>query len=102
MLQLAVARIPHSAPRLLIMLWHLADRWGRWEKGRIVLPIPLTHKLLGALISVRREQITRTALPALLKSGRVARNRDGFYELLGAPPEGLDLRGICEAVASSD
>lgn len=90
MVQLTAARLPSSAARLLIVLWHLADRWGRWRDGHILIPLPLTHSLLANLISVRREQVSRTALPRLVAQDLVSRDREGFYLLHGEPPDNLE------------
>ena len=90
MLQLALTRVRSLSARLLIVLWHLADRWGRWERGAIVVPLALTHEQLAMLISVRREAVTKTALPELIESGRVSRRPGGGFGLHGPAPQGID------------
>ena len=56
--QLALAGIRRAEPRLLLILSHLADRWGRATPDGVVLPLPLTHELLGHLACIRRPTAT--------------------------------------------
>ncbi|MFN8149623.1 MAG: helix-turn-helix domain-containing protein [Solirubrobacterales bacterium] len=88
MARLAAARLPNATQRLLIVLWELADRWGRRSNGKVVIELPLTQALLAALSSVRREQVSRKAMPELVERGLVARREDGLYELRGDAPKG--------------
>lgn len=71
--------------RLLILFWHLAGRWGRVRRDGIVMPIPLTHKLIGRLVGARRPSVS-TALKQLERDGRLARLHDGGWLLTGEPP----------------
>jgi len=45
-----IAHLPNTEQRLLLMLWHLADRWCYVTPEGIVLPLPLNHEILGRLI----------------------------------------------------
>lgn len=71
--------------RLMLTLWHLADRWGHVTPRGIVLPIPLTHETLAQLIGARRSPVT-VALGELRREGLVHRERRGRWLLSGEPP----------------
>jgi CRP/FNR family transcriptional regulator, cyclic AMP receptor protein len=71
--------------RLLLMLWHLADRWGHVTPRGTVLPIALTHESLAQLIGARRSPVT-VALGELRREGLVRRERRDMWLLSGEPP----------------
>jgi hypothetical protein len=71
--------------RLLVLFWHLAERWGHREQGVVVVPIRLTHETLSLLVGARRPSVT-TALGALAKRGELERRQDGEWVLHGLPP----------------
>jgi CRP/FNR family cyclic AMP-dependent transcriptional regulator len=77
--------------RLLLMLWHLADRWGHVTPRGTVLPIALTHESLAQLIGARRSPVT-VALGELRREGLVRRERRGVWLLSGEPPLQIALR----------
>lgn len=77
--------------RLLLMLWHLADRWGHVTPRGTVLPIALTHETLAQLIGARRSPVT-VALGELRREGLVRRERRGVWLLSGEPPLEIALR----------
>ena len=81
---LAIVSQPRVETRLLMLLWHLAERWGRVRAGAIVLPLRLTHALLAELVAVRRPSVT-TALASLANRGLV-RHARGTWLLFGEPP----------------
>lgn len=82
---LAVTQIRHADTRLLVLLWHLADRWGRMTPDGALVPIPLTHELLASLVSLQRPTAS-TALQRMRRAGLVDRHRDGSWLLQGEPP----------------
>jgi hypothetical protein len=41
---LAIAHHQRVEDRLLLTLWHLAERWGRVRPDGIILPLPLSHR----------------------------------------------------------
>lgn len=84
-IQLAIAHTRQAETRLLILFWQLADRWGRVTPEGVVLPLPLTHELLGQLACLHRPT-TSTALQRLVNAGRIARRSDRGWMLFGAPP----------------
>jgi CRP-like cAMP-binding protein len=54
----AIASHPRLEVRLVLLLWHLASRWGRVVPGGIRLTMPLTHRLLGQLVAAERPSIS--------------------------------------------
>ena len=84
-LQLAIAHTRQAETRLLTLFWHLAERWGRMTPRGVVVPLPLTHELLGRLACLHRPT-TSTALGRLARAGEIARRPDRGWTLLGEPP----------------
>jgi CRP/FNR family transcriptional regulator, cyclic AMP receptor protein len=89
-LQYALTQVQGVDVRLHLVLWHLADRWGRVTPGGVVLRLPLTHQLLGRLIGARRPSVT-SALQRLEREGLVRRVDGGGWLLRGTPEE-VELR----------
>ena len=94
-LQYALTQVPGVDVRLHLVLWHLADRWGRVTPDGTVLRLPLTHKLLGRLIGARRPSVT-SALRRLDREGLVTRLEGGVWLLRGSPGE-VDLQPASRA-----
>jgi len=88
---LAVTRLTRVDVRVLVMLWFLAERWGRVTREGVVVPLRLTHQVLANLTGAQRPSVT-TALGELGKGGLVARRPDGTWLLHGEVPE--DLRRV--------
>jgi hypothetical protein len=86
--QLAICNLPRVETRLLLLMWHLADRWGRVSRDGVVLPLGLTHRMLASLVGARRPTVT-TALKQLTEQSRIARRADGSWVLRGDRPEEL-------------
>jgi hypothetical protein len=84
----AVLQLSPVETRLLVLFWHLADRWGRVTPDGIVLPLGLTHQVLGQLVGCQRASVT-TALGAISRSGRAMHREDGSWLLQGEPPDEL-------------
>lgn len=96
-LHVAVCHLRRVDARLLVLLWHLADRWGRVEPDGVHVPLRLTHQTLGRLVGAQRPSVT-TALRQLADSGRVLRLEDGTWLLKGEPPDTLErLRESAQA-----
>jgi CRP-like cAMP-binding protein len=75
--QLTVAQVKRVEDRLLLMLWQLADRWGRVGPEGVLVPVGLTHETLAMLVGARRPTVT-TALGRLARAGRVERRGQGW------------------------
>jgi CRP/FNR family transcriptional regulator, cyclic AMP receptor protein len=70
--------------RLLMLLWHLADRWGRVRSEGVVLPLHLTHSVLADLVAARRPTVT-SSLSELARQELVIPQNRGWL-LMGEPP----------------
>jgi CRP/FNR family cyclic AMP-dependent transcriptional regulator len=85
---LAISHHNRIEDRLLLTLWHLAERWGRVTPDGIVVPLPLGHQRLADLVGAHRPSVTK-AMGALGKAGKVSRRDGGDWVLHGEPPEKL-------------
>jgi CRP/FNR family transcriptional regulator, cyclic AMP receptor protein len=82
-IQALIAHLPRAEQRLLMTLWHLAERFGRVTPQGTVLPLPFGHEVLGQLIGARRPTAT-LALGALAAQDVVRRLEDGSWLLTAA------------------
>jgi hypothetical protein len=85
LLNLAVGQLVGVDIRLLVQLWHIAERWGHRVEDGYVVPVHLTHQLLASLISAQRPTVT-SALAGLAENGHLSRRPDGLIVLHGEPP----------------
>jgi CRP/FNR family transcriptional regulator, cyclic AMP receptor protein len=83
--QLAIAQLPRVDDRLLVLLWALAERWGRVSPQGVRLPLSLPHRTLATLVGARRPSVT-TALSGLARDGLVERTEEGWL-LHGDPAD---------------
>jgi CRP/FNR family transcriptional regulator, cyclic AMP receptor protein len=74
--------------RLLVLFWHLSERWGRVTPAGIALRLRLPHALLGQLVGCRRASVT-TALQHIYATGQLERRPDGTWLVTGDPPDDL-------------
>ena len=86
--ELAVQELKHVHLRVLLLLWHLADRWGRVHPEGVHLELPLTHDRLARMVGAHRTSVT-LAVRTLTKDGRLRRGDGGTWILLGGPPDGI-------------
>jgi CRP/FNR family transcriptional regulator, cyclic AMP receptor protein len=68
--------------RLLALFWHLAERWGRVTPEGVVIPLTLSHRLLGELVGARRPTVT-VAIRVLERDGSLRRRSDATWLLTG-------------------
>jgi CRP-like cAMP-binding protein len=68
--------------RLLVLFWHLAERFGKVTPAGTVVPLSLSHADLAELIGAARPSVS-TALKELSQQGFVQRNRADRSWLLG-------------------
>jgi hypothetical protein len=87
-LALAVAQIPKVEMRLLVLLWHIAERFGTPGESGTALPVPITHDVLAKLAVARRPTIT-LALGRLVERGVIERRDDRILVLRGDAPRQL-------------
>jgi CRP/FNR family transcriptional regulator, cyclic AMP receptor protein len=85
---LVIAQLTSVDKRLHVALWHLADRFGRVRPEGVVVPLHLTHEMLGFIIGARRPSVT-AAMGRLTDTGLVEPLRDGGWLLRGDPPQQL-------------
>ena len=81
----AISHLNSVDRRLLALFWHLAERWGRMTSDGVVVPLTLSHRLLGELVGARRPTVS-TALGLLERDGKVTRRSDATWLLNGDPP----------------
>jgi CRP/FNR family cyclic AMP-dependent transcriptional regulator len=84
---MAIAHYPRIDRRLLMLMWHLADRWGRVTPDGIRIPLRLTHQLLADLVASRRPSVT-SSLQQLTREGHISKLGDAWL-LHGEPPTEL-------------
>ena len=87
----AVAQLNRVDRRVITLLWHLAERWGRVTPHGVHLPLVLSHRMLADLVGARRPTVS-SALGELARSGEVQRNADGTWLLTGSPAGAPDER----------
>jgi hypothetical protein len=80
----AIAELHRVDRRLLAMFWHLAERWGRMTGEGVVIPLDLSHRLLGQLVGARRPTVS-TAIAELARDGAVQRTVEGGWLMRGEP-----------------
>ena len=85
---LAIAHHQRVDDRLLLTLWHLAERWGRVLPDGIVISLPLSHQRLADLVGAHRPAVT-SAMGDLARRGAISRREDRDWILHGSPPEEL-------------
>ena len=84
----ALLQLSPVETRLLVLFWHLAERWGRVTPEGISVRLRMSHELLGQLVGCQRASVT-TALHRIDDSGLVVRRSDGTWLLRGDPPDEL-------------
>jgi CRP/FNR family cyclic AMP-dependent transcriptional regulator len=85
---LAISHHQRVDERLLLTLWHLAERWGKVGPDGITVPLPLPHQRLADLVGAHRPAVT-TAMGELNRRGLLSRREDRSWVLHGAPPQAL-------------
>lgn len=83
---LAVCHMRRVDDRLVLVLWHFADRWGRVTPRGIEIPLPLPHRLLALVVGAHRPTVT-AALRQLAAAERVQPRPRSRWLLCGEPPE---------------
>jgi CRP/FNR family transcriptional regulator, cyclic AMP receptor protein len=80
----AINCLRHMHLRLLALLWHLADRFGRVSLEGTHVPLPLTHADLAELVGAQRPSVSN-ALKRLVDEGLVSRAADSTWMLSHEP-----------------
>jgi hypothetical protein len=84
----AITSQPRLEARLVLLLWHLAARWGRVEPTGIRVSLPLTHRTLGQLVGAERPSISH-ALGRLAHAGLIT-GTAGDWHLHGTVADHLE------------
>jgi hypothetical protein len=81
----AIAGLNRVEHRVVFLLWHLAERWGRVGPDGVLVPVTLSHRMIGQIVSARRPTVS-AAVSRLRESGELVRRPDGTWLLTGEPP----------------
>jgi CRP-like cAMP-binding protein len=81
--RLAAVGVPNLEERLLIVLWHLADAYGRVSKQGVIIDLALSHDVLAQLVSAQRSSVSR-AIKRLERASLVSRGPERGFVLHGA------------------
>ena len=76
----AIAQLTRVDRRILAMFRLLAERWGRMTADGVLIPLNISHRLLGQLIGARRPTVS-TAASQLAREGCIERRPDGGWIL---------------------
>jgi CRP-like cAMP-binding protein len=74
----AISQLQRVDVRLLALFGHLAERWGRMTPEGVLVPLWLSHRMLGQLVGARRPTVS-TAVSQLARSGDLVRRPDGTW-----------------------
>jgi hypothetical protein len=96
---LAVCHMRRVDDRLLMVLWHFADRWGRVTPNGVQIDIPLTHRLLALVVGARRPSVT-ASVRELIQAGRIEPQAGSRWLPHGDPP--AELRELHEHAADHE
>jgi CRP/FNR family cyclic AMP-dependent transcriptional regulator len=80
----AIAQLNSVERRLLALFWHLAEDWGRITTGGVLVPLTLSHRLLGELVGARRPTVS-SAATKLARERKLTRRADGSWLLADGP-----------------
>ena len=84
----ALLQLTPVETRLLVLFWHLAERWGHVTPDGISVRLRMSHEVLGQLVGSQRPSVT-TGLRRIDESGLIVRRADGTWLLRGSPPDEL-------------
>jgi hypothetical protein len=85
----AITQLNSVERRLLALFWHLAEEWGKVTREGVLIPLTLSHRLLGELVGARRPTVS-SAAGKLAREHKLTRRGDGSWLLASdpeAPPE---------------
>jgi len=89
---LAISHIPRLEPRIVAVLWHLADRFGHVEDQGVAMPLRLSHETLGSLVGARRPSVSRS-LPRLVRAGLLTSRPGGGWWVHGDAAAAIEACG---------
>ena len=83
-INMAIVQQPWVHVRVHLLLWHLADRWGYVRTEGTVLPLRLTHDVLGDLVAAQRPTVSKAL--SQLATAELVRPYSSGWLLLGERP----------------
>jgi CRP/FNR family cyclic AMP-dependent transcriptional regulator len=92
---MAVIQNRRAEDRLWMMLWHLAERFGRVRPDGVLIDLPLSHSHLAGMVALHRQAVT-SALAKLAERGSVV-NVDEGWLLCGEGPTESDAQAAASA-----
>ena len=87
----AISQLTRVDRRLKALFWHLAERWGRVSGDGVVVPLALTHRILGQLVGARRPTVS-TALSELAEREELIRRAGRLVAAARRPAGRPDVR----------
>jgi hypothetical protein len=87
--QQLISQLPRADQRIVALLWHLAERWGRAEGDGVLVPLTVCHEAISHLVDGRRPTIS-AALGRLADQDLVTRLANGTWWLATASRALLD------------
>jgi CRP/FNR family cyclic AMP-dependent transcriptional regulator len=93
----AISGLKRVDERLVAMLRHLCDRWGRVTVDGTLLPLRISHRMLAELVGACRPTVS-SAITDLARRGTVTRRPDGSW-LLRCREAELASKEIPESVS---
>lgn len=85
----ALSQLSTVDARLLVLFWHLAERWGRVTAAGVLMPLRLSHEALGHLVGAKRPTVS-LALARLQRDGLIVRRADRGWLLLGSAEDAVE------------
>ena len=86
----AIAHMKRIDLRVLVLLWHLAERCGRVTGDGVTVPLRLTHQRIATLVGAQRPSVT-AALSRMAARGLVERTARRGFVLKDAAREELEI-----------
>jgi CRP-like cAMP-binding protein len=84
----SIAQVRGLANRIILKLWEVAGRWGTVTTDGTVLPLRISHEMLGELLGASRPSVT-DAIHELIRKGELDRGIDGRWILARREPARL-------------
>lgn len=79
-LQMAISHMVGIERKVLVLLWHFAERWGHVTPDGVRLQLKLTNELLGSIVGAASPTVS-TAVSRLVEGGLIRRDKDGTWWL---------------------
>jgi CRP/FNR family cyclic AMP-dependent transcriptional regulator len=97
----AIVQLPRVEDRLLALFGHLAERWGRVGSSGLIVPLRLTHEMIGRLVGARRPTVS-LGLKALSEHGIMERRDNGSWLIAAGALDALASGTTASPIAVRD